>query len=362
MAGMTEQELRDWILRSAGRSADGAGPSPPFVEVVLERHPDDYGERRAAAYAELLGEPDLVYRPALGTPFVEIACYPPTGERRWWYYVTNGMSDFPLAGAGAGRSRLELADWSGEANAVAANLLHDLATEPYRTGVPVTPGTLALPTGRECAGFAHVLLSERSGELLTSSLEVADEPVRILLVTPLSPAEFEHAKRQGVGGLTSTFDGEAEGWTLDARFGLEPRPRGASDAAAASANLGCLTEATDSPCPSCGGELHETLLPDDPEPFLVCTQCGWSRAQSTLEHSRPYLWAVDRFRAALGDDCVDFDTRPGGEGVIVRVNVAGKSPALVELKSPVWDINREPDRDRVLAEKLARVQEYLCSD
>lgn len=127
------------------------------------------------------------------------------------------------------------------------------------------------------------------------------------------------------------------------------------------AGLGCLSEATASPCPRCGGELAESRISKEPDPFLVCRACGWSRRQSVVEHAEPYRWAIERFRDALGPEIVDSDVRPGGEGVVVRVNAPGKGPEIVELKSLVYDINRLSDPEQALAEKLARVREYLDS-
>ena len=114
-------------------------------------------------------------------------------------------------------------------------------------------------------------------------------------------------------------------------------------------------------CPKCGGALRETQLSEDPDPYLVCRDCGWSRTESVVAHAQPYLWAVERFQEALGADLVDWDARPGGEGIVIRVNAPGRMPALVELKSPVYDINGLPDRQAELEKKLAQVERFIAT-
>jgi len=269
------------------------------------------------------------------------------------------MSDFPQVAADGAESRTELLATTRRENPLAVNLLHGLALLPFAGDRALAaPLALALPAALRGEGFAHALLVPPP-EPAPASLDMAGLEVRLLAVVALSPGEFERAARGEIDGVLAELGGRPEDRLLDARFELAPPPMSPRpDAATAVAGLGCLSEATDSPCPSCGGELKEDWLPDDPDPFLVCPACGWSRAQSTLQHVAPYQWALDRLRREFGADRVEFDARPGGEGVVVRVNLPERGPALVELRSPEFDINRLPDRGGALEEKLARVRDY----
>ena len=358
---MTETELREWICRAAARPS--SGPQPPFVEAVLEVHPDDpvdYEAVRAAQYVALLGEPDRVYRPALGAPHVGIHQFPPRGERDHWTYITSGMSDFPQVDEDGAELRTELVSWTREENALAVNLLHSLSLLPFKEGTAMrTPAALAFDEPH-FSSFAHVLVLESGVAPWPAELELGGEPVRLLFVVALSAAEYELA----TGGATlewlQGFLADTDPWMLDGRFGLDmPLPDDAAAASSAVAGLGCLEEATGSPCPQCGSDLHEAAPSESTEPVLVCRDCGWTAMASAVEYTRPYLWVVERFRQVFGAEAVEIDALPDGAAVMVRVHLEGKMPVIVELKNAGFDINREAAPESVLEQKLGRSRAHF---
>jgi len=369
---MNERELRERLLALAGGREDAdPSPQPPFVEAVLEVHPEGYEEARAAAAAAVLGEPDRVFRPALGVPHIDIYSYAPTADRRFWCYLTNGMSDLPQVAADGAERRTEILAYTREASLLAVDLVHRLAVRPFQLRRVAGPEAFALDPEVAIAGFAHLLVAPSPlvpdlMQLETVAIEVADEVVRlrieVLTVTALSSEDFELVQEEGVESVCAQVGADPLFWLLDERFGLVPSENLPEPSTAATTRgLSCLEEATASPCPKCGGALSETQLSDDPDPYLVCRDCGWSRTESVVAHAQPYLWAVERFQQALGAELVDWDARPGGEGIVIRVNAPGRVPALVELKSPVYDINLQPDREAELEQKLAQVERFIAT-
>ena len=254
---MTETELREWICRAAAQRS--SGPQPPFAEAVLEAHPDDpvdYEAVRSRQYVDLLGEPDRVYRPALGAPHVGIHQFPPAGERDHWTYITSGMSDFPQVDEEGSEQRTELIAWTRSENALAVNLLHALSLLPFKEGTVMrTPVGIAFD--EPCfTDFEHVLVLQSGLAPLSAELELAGEPVSLLSVVALSAGEHEQATTGSMAEWLPDFLVDTDPWMLDGRFGLDmPRPDDAAAASAAVAGLGCLEEATGSPCPQCGSDL-----------------------------------------------------------------------------------------------------------
>lgn len=153
---MTEDQLRQRVLKLARESPEDGGT--PWVEVVVEQHPDGYSEGRSAVYDRVLGDVDKVFRPALGVPWVEVRRYPPVDRRPFWCYLSDGMSDFPqVAGDGSG-VRTELLVCARRESSLAVNLVHTLAAEPFRTRSACRESSAELPAGLCYRGFAHVLL------------------------------------------------------------------------------------------------------------------------------------------------------------------------------------------------------------
>ena len=68
--------------------------------------------------------------------------------------------------------------------------------------------------------------------------------------------------------------------------------------------------------------------------------------------------------ANAGFRCRMLASVRGGEGIVVRVSPPGKGPALVELRSLVYDINRTDDREaalrRVTRENVTQRDQGKC--
>jgi len=364
---MNEQELEARLLELAGgRDNAGSSPQPPFVEAVLEVHPEGYEEARAAAAAAILGEPQRIFRPALGVPHIDIYVYRPTADRRFWCYLTNGMSDLPQVAADGSSRRAEILACTRDESLLAVDLVHRQAVRPFQLRRAVEAEAIALESSVAVAGFRHLLIAPSPLVPALMRLEVAVSEVDVLqievqAITALSEEDFELVRAEGVEPICSQVGADPLFWLLDERFGLAvPDDLPEPTTEATTRGLGCLEEATASPCPKCGGALNETQLGDEPDPYLVCRDCGWSRTESVVAHVQPYLWAVERFEEALGPELVDWDARPGGEGIVIRVNGPGRVPALVELRSPIYDINRLADPRAELEGKLKRVEAFLA--
>jgi len=377
---VNEGELRQRLMELAGgRGSEEASLHPPFVEAVFDVHPEGYEEARATAVAAILGDPDRIFRPALGVPHIDIYRYPPTADRSFWCYLTNGMSDLPQIDADGSGRRTEILACTRQESLLAVDLVHRQAVRPFQLRRAVRTEAFALDAEMAVAGFSHLLVGPsplipelmrlETGTLVSgsSALESPGEGlprlcIEVLTATALSADDFDLVAAEGAAAVCAEVGADPLFWLLDERFGLAaaddlPEPT----AEATTRGLGCLEEATASPCPKCGGALRETQLSDEPDPYLVCRDCGWSRTQSVVAHAEPYLWAVERFREVLGAGLVDWDARPGGEGIVIRVNAPGRVPALVELKSPVFDINSLPDRRAELENKLDQVEEFIAT-
>ncbi len=332
--------------------------------MVLQEHPDtplDYEAARQAAYEAALGPPEHHFRPALGAPHVGVARFPPAQGRPFYTFATSGMSDFPQLLADGSELRTELLACCREESPLVANLLHTLALLPFREGSAFEPPLARLlPVGLIRGGFDGVLLAASRLTPGLRSLELGPDRVELLAVIPISGAELRRTGRTSAAELLAALPDRLDTWLLDGRFSDWLRPpmeRGDAGADARSAGGSpCLTDAVSAPCPRCGGELRESRISEQPDPFLVCRRCGWSRRESAAEHAEAYGWAVERCRAAFGPESVDYDVRPGGEGVVVRIVRPGRGPAIVELRSLVYDINQTADPERALEAKLAAVR------
>jgi hypothetical protein len=271
------------------------------------------------------------------------------------------MSDLPQVDTNGGERRSEILAATREASVLAVDLVHRAALTPFARGVALRGEALTVD-GVATVSFGHLLVARR-GPL--PELRALEPPglgieIEIFAIAALSAGEVETVADLGADAVAAELAGDPLIWLLDERLGLEPLDAEREvDREAVAAASPCLEEATASPCPRCGGGLKERRLEDADDPFLVCSACGWSRAESAAQHIAPYRWALDRLRRELGSERVDWDVRPDGDGAVLRVETPGRPPALIELKSPVYDLNRRPDRERELERKLAGLRAFL---
>lgn len=130
---MTEDELRSQICRIAGRADTGG--QVPFSNVAIPLHPDqpiDYESVRTEMFEAALGPSDAILHPPIGAPHIDVLRFPPTAERPFWAYATNGMSDFAQVLPDGTSFRSELTCFTRAEDSLWADLLVTLGTFPFR--------------------------------------------------------------------------------------------------------------------------------------------------------------------------------------------------------------------------------------
>jgi hypothetical protein len=216
---MTEEELFRHICSMA--KADAVGRQPPFAEVAVPLHPDspvDYEAERAKTFDEVLGKEDYLYHAPAGAPHIDVHRYPPGGERTFWCYATNGMSDFPQHLPDGNAFRSELVCCSHSADAIWAELLRVLGTFPFgaRTCLHAYH-TVPFPDGLGDPRFTYAMTIPPFVKPELADLRFLGEPLVVLSVIRITADERNMAVRTSSQSVVESLPDTLETWLIDGR-------------------------------------------------------------------------------------------------------------------------------------------------
>lgn len=218
---MTEPDLHQHICGMAGMPAKGS--QPPFAEVAFPLHPDtpiDYEAVRAAAVEKILGPCDYVLHPAVGAPHVDVYRYPPSVNRPFWCYVTNGMSDFPQVLPDQSLFRSELICATRSEARTAADLLTVLGTMPFRDATFLhLYHTVPFPDGIGDPRFTYVMTIPPF--LVEDLVKVAflGQPLVVMSIIRITAEERQRAAATSSRQVVNSLPDDLETWLLDGRGG-----------------------------------------------------------------------------------------------------------------------------------------------
>ena len=217
---MTEAELFDAIVRLSGREPRGI--QPPFADFGLPIHPDqplDYEKERSDFYESILGPLDMMHHPPLGAPHIDVSRHPPTGSRRFWCYVTNGMSDFPQVLPDGRAYRCEIIVCTRVERPNAPQQLQSFGEFPFdrRTflaashTIPFTPGTL--PDSHPFALITPCFLLPDA-----HSFQLNGNTVFTISAIAITQSERSYAMASSSSALLDSLPDRFETWLLDGRI------------------------------------------------------------------------------------------------------------------------------------------------
>lgn len=217
---MTEEELRQHILSATDRR--GRGEQPPFADVAFPLHPSkpiDYELVRAEMYERILGRCDGVFHPPTGAPHIDVYRYPPTSDRPFWSYVTNGMSDFGQILPDNSLFRSEIMCASASQWDKAAELLQVLGRMPFEDDTYLREyHTVPFPQGVGDPKFTYIMTIPPFLVKELDDLSFLDEPLEVMSVIRLTPDEREFAVEYSSRELVDNLPDELSTWLIDGRL------------------------------------------------------------------------------------------------------------------------------------------------
>jgi hypothetical protein len=217
---MTEEELFQHICKLADSPAKGL--QPPYAPVAIPLHPNqpfDYEAAREEVCSRALGASDFIHHPSVGAPHVDVFRYPPSGDRTYWCYITNGTSDFPIQLPDGTYFRIELLAATRAISEVAPAVLHTLGkmpfefstflhyyhTIPFPQGLPAEPYTFAF------------LIPPFLAENLRAFPLGSGQTVTLLQVIPITAKERDYAVKHGSRALVEQLPDLLSTWLFDGR-------------------------------------------------------------------------------------------------------------------------------------------------
>jgi hypothetical protein len=217
---MTEEELRQHILSATDRR--GRGEQPPFADTAFPVHPSkpiDYELVRAEMYERILGRCDGVFHPPMGAPHIDVYRYPPTSDRPFWFYVTNGMSDFRQILPDDSSFRSEIMCASASQWDQAAELLQVLGRMPFEDDTYLRQyHTVSFPQGVRDPKFTYIMTTPPFLVKELDYLSFLDEPLEVMSVIPITSDEREFAVEYSSRELVDNLPDELGTWLIDGRL------------------------------------------------------------------------------------------------------------------------------------------------
>lgn len=217
---MTEEELRRHILSATDRR--GRGEQPPFAESAFPLHPSkpiQYELVRAEMYERILGYCDGVFHPPIGAPHIDVYRYPPSSDRPFWSYITNGMSDFRqiLPDDSSFRSEVMCASASQWDNA--AELLQVLGRMPFEDDTFLREyHTVPFPQGVGDPKFTYIMTIPPFLVKELDDLSFLEEPLEVMSVIRITTDEREFAVEHSSRELVDNLPDELGTWLIDGRL------------------------------------------------------------------------------------------------------------------------------------------------
>lgn len=145
--------------------------------------------------------------------------FPPTTDRPFWSYATNGMSDFPQVLPDGTTFRSELTCFAKTEDPVWADLLHCLGTFPFRTATFLhTHHTVPFPDGIGDPRFTYALTIPPFLAPGLAQARFLGDSLLVMSVIRITAEERQSAvstsSRQLVDSLPDTLDS----WLIDGRL------------------------------------------------------------------------------------------------------------------------------------------------
>jgi hypothetical protein len=204
-------EISDWLYRSLGQ------PSPSDTGPV-DATKLAMADSRRRVYAELFGAPDAVLTdPAPDDPVIDVLRFPPSRRRKFYTYVTSGMSERPMRtpeGVGSECRRAELIFYTATARDDYGQVLGSMACfvhlldiwlhwgahVPHRSPPEPLFGTRLLDT------LLFLPSKVTADGALGEKLRIQNDPVQFLWCVPITTAESRLLDTQGMQALAKKFD------------------------------------------------------------------------------------------------------------------------------------------------------------
>lgn len=217
---LSEENLFNKIVEMSEK--DPKGIQPPFAEHGFPIHPQDpvdYESVRSEFYESILGCSDMVFHPSLGTPHIDIYRYPPTKERTFWCYVTNGMSDFPQLLPNEEPYRCELLFCTREDNREVPEYLRVLGEYPFDERTFLSANH-TIPIPNHIIGSSHPFVMLIPPFLLEKahSFDLNNNVVFTISGICITEEERNLAVRNSSEELINGLPDELDTWLLDGRI------------------------------------------------------------------------------------------------------------------------------------------------
>lgn len=165
-------------------------------------------EARETEYVRRFGPHSRVYHELQPiVPHIDVYVHPPHGDRDFTTLITGGMSDNPMpVPPGACSPRAELVLYVAEATEEYVNLLRFLAQLPYKQdtwfsyGSTMTNGQPLQPIFDRSVLDCYVFIPPivESDFQIADSVMIADAPLQVLWVVPITSAERQLVMDQGM--------------------------------------------------------------------------------------------------------------------------------------------------------------------
>jgi len=205
---------KKWVKAQSikGLSFPSVDEEPPRLGGATLGFPETstlpFVEQREAEYIRRFGPYSQVYhelQPII--PHIDVYVHPPHGDRDYTTLITSGMSDNPMpVPPGAGSPRAELVLYVAEATELCVNLLRFLAQLPYKQNIWYSYGS-TMTNGQplqpifdgsvlDCYVFIPPIID--SDYEICESAAIADAPLQVLWVVPITSAERQLVMDRGI--------------------------------------------------------------------------------------------------------------------------------------------------------------------
>jgi Suppressor of fused protein (SUFU) len=196
---------------------DGHNPSKPEIG-FLEESTLENTEHRERIYAELFGESDTVLHELLPLiPHIDVYRFPPKGKRKFFTFVTGGMSDLPMNTPdelGADYRRAELVFYSTDSRDDYPELLRRMAHFVHDNNTWLHWGH-TMPNGQPPEPFFDTKQLDTlffmpsivtPDSTIGDKLRIDSEPVQLIWCVPITTAECQLKLDNGADALYDVFE------------------------------------------------------------------------------------------------------------------------------------------------------------
>ncbi|MFN0199106.1 MAG: suppressor of fused domain protein [Planctomycetaceae bacterium] len=196
-------------------------PQPPFTMAPILCHPTapvDYEAVRSEMFKDILGPVDLIFHPSKGAPHVDVERHPPSKDRPYVSFITNGMSDFPQVLPNGSMFRAELFCAAHEFSQDWPDLLNIMGVFPFKEDTFLhNYNTVPFPDGIGDPKFTYAATVPPYLEPRLANLEFLGARLYIFMVIRITDAERGFAVETSTVSLVNELPDVLDTWLIDGR-------------------------------------------------------------------------------------------------------------------------------------------------